>query len=577
MMIAAQATEYFVDAEMGRDGNSGLSTTEPWQTVRRVNLAALKPGDTVRFKAGGTWRESLFCQSGEEGQPVTYTSYGDGPKPVLLASVDLAAEASWVDLGDHIWATRADEITASRAFPEFAPGDWGIYCDGDGLATMSAATNEQGEKVYTLRGQKTGQRSTNIQLNYIGIPLEPEQFIRYRFRAKATKPFAIQSVSLMRAQNPWGAYGTELARSTDITAEWGEHEVVFRTTVAEPVTDGRLSFFIGDTLPEDCEFSFVPLGAELLDYRSLGLTDDVGNIILVAKDGTDKTAAWKRWDRESLKNQGDFFHDPADKRLYFYSERNPAAIYSMMEAARKRIIVRFGSTRHAVVDGFTIAYSGAHGANGSGCRHGIIRNCDFLWIGGSHLYTRNDRPTRYGNGVEFWNGCENMTVENNYFEEVYDTAMTNQGPEPGLVRNMVWRNNRTLRCEQAYEIWFSNAAMVVDGLLVTGNEFVDSGFGWSHAQRPDKRGCHLLGYGLTCKIVDIRYEHNIFRNAKDAPIWFSNSRLAEFNIDHNTYIQPGAGADTKLFRWVGVDREGVTFDEYRKLTGNDANSTLQSE
>jgi hypothetical protein len=80
-----------------------------------------------------------------------------------------------------------------------------------------------------------------------------------------------------------------------------------------------------------------------------------------------------------------------------------------------------------------------------------------------------------------------------------------------------------------------------------------------------------------CKIVDIRYDHNVFRNAKDAPIWFSNSRLAEFRIDHNTYIQPGADSETsKLFRWAGVDPEGATIDQYRKLTGNDANSTLSN-
>lgn len=327
-MSTVQSAEHFVDAELGKDSNSGLSVVDPWRSVRRVNRTQLQPGDTVRFKAGGVWRESLICQSGAEGHPVIYTSYGEGPKPAFLASVDLCSRDAWKSDGGAIWKTRDDTINGSRPFPSFAPGDWGIYCDGNGLATLTADTNDQDEKVYTLRCLKNGERATNIQLNYYGIDLEPEQVIRYRFRAKATTPFTVKNVALMRAQHPWGNYGTVLKRSTDITTEWQEHDVVFRTTVTESVTDGRLSFFIGDAISEGNQLSFVPLGAELIDCRSLGLTDDVGNIILTAKGQVEKSAGWKRWSREDLKGPGDFFHDPADKQLYIYSEQHPADVYS---------------------------------------------------------------------------------------------------------------------------------------------------------------------------------------------------------------------------------------------------------
>ena len=577
-MAAVGATEYFVDAELGRDSYAGTSADQPWQTVRRVNRARLEPGATVRFRAGRVWRESLSCQSGAQGRPVTYTRYGEGPKPMLAASVDLASAECWIRHDERIWVTRPDEVGRAEPFPSFAPGDWGVYCDGNGLATISAAANEAGEKVYTLRCQQVGERSTNIQLNYLGIELEPAQFIRYRFRAKATKPFTAADISLMRAQSPWGAYGKVLERSTDIGEEWAEHEILFQTTISEKATDGRLSFFVGNAIPEGCEFSFVPLGAELVEYRTLGLSEDVGNIVLVEKGGEEESAGWKRWDLASLKNQGDFFHDPADRRLYFRSEANPGTVHSRMEAARKRVVVAFRNTSHVVVDGLAIAYTGAHGANGGACRHGTIRNCDFRWIGGSHLYTRNGTPTRYGNGVEFWDSCENMTVEGNTFEQIYDTAMTNQGRGKGMVRNMVWRGNRIYRCEQAYEIWFSNPEMRVEGLFFVGNECIDSGYGWGHVQRPNKNGCHLLAYSLECQIGEIRYEGNTFNHAKDAQIWFFNPRLGEVRIDRNTYIQrcPDPAA-AKLFRWRGADAAGVTFDEYRKATGNDANSVLKGE
>ncbi len=426
-IISGQAAEYFVDAVSGNDSNSGLAPAKAWQSIGQVNRADLKPDDTVRFKAGNIWRESLICQSGAEGQPVTYTGYGEGAKPALQASVDLSSPDCWVSEGENIWKTRKDSI----------------------------------------------------------------------------------------------------------------------------------------------------IGAELVEYESLGLNADVGNIILIKKGQREKIAGWKRWSINSLTQQGDFFHDPADNRLCFYSDGNPANTYSQIEAALKRGIVRFQNTTHVVVDGLTIAYTGAHGANGSNCRHGTIRNCNFLWIGGSLLYTRNGNPTRYGNGVEFWNGCEDMTVENNYFENIYDTAMTNQGRGDGLVRNMIWRNNKIVRCEQSYEIWFSNPEMQVDGLFFAGNECIDSGYGWGHVQRPTAAGCHLLAYSLKCKIKDIHYEHNIFNNARDAQIWFHNPRLNEISVNHNTYIQRcAAPKEAKLFRWYGAEKEGVSFDAYRAATGNDHDSTL---
>ena len=46
-----------------------------------------------------------------------------------------------------------------------------------------------------------------------------------------------------------------------------------------------------------------------------------------------------------------------------------------------------------------------------------------------------------------------MTVEDNDFENIYDTAMTNQGTGKGVVKNMVWRNNTVVRREQCYEMW----------------------------------------------------------------------------------------------------------------------------
>ena len=58
-MACTEAAENYVDAEEGRDSNAGRSDDEPWQSIRRVNRARLQPGDTMRLRAGCSWRESL--------------------------------------------------------------------------------------------------------------------------------------------------------------------------------------------------------------------------------------------------------------------------------------------------------------------------------------------------------------------------------------------------------------------------------------------------------------------------------------------------------------------------------------
>ena len=53
------ATTYFVDDRNGDDQASGVAERQAWRSVERVNAADLRPGDIVRFRCGGEWRERL--------------------------------------------------------------------------------------------------------------------------------------------------------------------------------------------------------------------------------------------------------------------------------------------------------------------------------------------------------------------------------------------------------------------------------------------------------------------------------------------------------------------------------------
>ncbi len=96
--------EYYV-SNSGDDRNPGTTPAEAWRTVSKVNGFEFSPGDIVRFEGGGVWREQLVPHSGSEEGHITYTSYGDGSKPLILGSVEKNKPGDWENVGANTWST----------------------------------------------------------------------------------------------------------------------------------------------------------------------------------------------------------------------------------------------------------------------------------------------------------------------------------------------------------------------------------------------------------------------------------------------------------------------------------------
>ncbi len=162
---------------------------------------------------------------------------------------------------------------------------------------------------------------------------------------------------------------------------------------------------------------------------------DVGNFVFNDEECT----ATLVWNREELANQGEFFDSRfsecnrnngktvTEQEVLLYSVGNPAEVYSHIEA------IAFGARRcgniasNTVIDGFCFKNSGVHGITGAGMtRNVIIRGCHFKNIGGCG-WSRELR-IRFGNAIEFWIGADNVLIENNLFESIYDSCITQQGP-----------------------------------------------------------------------------------------------------------------------------------------------------
>lgn len=119
--FVSSAHSYYVDPA-GNDADSGMSPRRPWRTVARVNSAGLQPGDTIHFKSGGLWRETLEpAHGGAPGRPITFSRYGNGPKPVISGSDPVSG---WAPTVGGVYSAALPK-RPDNVFVDGGPG-WGL-------------------------------------------------------------------------------------------------------------------------------------------------------------------------------------------------------------------------------------------------------------------------------------------------------------------------------------------------------------------------------------------------------------------------------------------------------------------
>ncbi|MDO5644761.1 MAG: right-handed parallel beta-helix repeat-containing protein [Dermabacter sp.] len=77
---------YYIDSAAGSDANDGLTPESPRATLPTKN-DAFSPGDTILIKNGSAFHGPgallAFSGSGTAGNPISVSTYGDGPRPQL--------------------------------------------------------------------------------------------------------------------------------------------------------------------------------------------------------------------------------------------------------------------------------------------------------------------------------------------------------------------------------------------------------------------------------------------------------------------------------------------------------------
>ena len=129
----ALAATYCVDATNGNDSYNGLTTTNAWKTINKVNTSTFNPGDQILFKRGEVWGETLIPpSSGTAENLITFGAFGTGALPAIYGSEKLS---NWtLDTGDTYltqlsWECKqvfqnGQRLTRRQAIEDLTNGSW---------------------------------------------------------------------------------------------------------------------------------------------------------------------------------------------------------------------------------------------------------------------------------------------------------------------------------------------------------------------------------------------------------------------------------------------------------------------
>ncbi|MGN0846552.1 MAG: hypothetical protein ACI4RA_04115 [Kiritimatiellia bacterium] len=228
-----------------------------------------------------------------------------------------------------------------------------------------------------------------------------------------------------------------------------------------------------------------------------------------------------------------FWHDYYEKgtgKLYLYSAVNPGARFKSIEFNVKCHGFAVGGASGVTIENFTVKYVGVHGVGAGTCRNLTVRNCEFGWIGGSiqaEAIFGRDYPTRLGNAVEIYGGCENYEVTNCYMWQVYDAGVTQQYNIPESAgakrcdqRNVRYARNVFEKCNYSVEYFLTARKgnwSRMENFVIEDNLMFDAGIGFCE-QRPDRNeGAHIKAWyhGERNRAKDYVIRRNVFCRGGD--------------------------------------------------------------
>lgn len=572
-------TTYYVDATGGDDANNGTSSSSAWKTIFKVNNHEFNPGDSVLFKRDEVWREKLtITNSGTSSDPITYGAYGTGAKPTLLGSAERNAESDWVNEGSNIWSTvihrDGSELLSNPSFDEGTDG-WVFSVGGSANASLSRDTGTYASSPASARidcvNNGQGSEGSYIFFWTDDIDITEGEWYVLSFKAKASTSFDLPSPTLLKSGVGEDYFSLKSRYNMPVGTEWAIYNVFYQAN--STASDGQIGLGLGS----------IPNGATLymddFSFRKcskIPLAADVGALIFNGEESVGVKVNYE----EDLDTQGEFWYDPSTGQVKMYSTSNPANYYSDIECT----IGTFASGTHGIlgavisiyadhvtVENLDLRYGGSDGIWVEYVEGVTIKGCDISYCGGN--YQEMDSKVRKGDGIAFWENAHDCVVEGCKIGEIYDVGLTNQGTHTCSQRNISYRNNIIWNCDCSFAPFARPESSVIQNVRFENNICIGAGFGWSHEQRPNPHGWHLVLWGNEASTDDIYIRNNVFYEATYSAFYYDTS-VEEYDglvLDNNYYYQDSGYLITFNYGKAKAYKMDQ-FQTYQLYTGQDFNS-----
>jgi lysophospholipase L1-like esterase len=555
--VAVNATKYYVK-NSGSDSHTGLSDAQAWQTISKVNGASLVAGDTILFNRGNTWREQIVPHSGSVGTANGIYCMGDSQTsadyPPLLQT-SLGSTYTVIDRG--VGGNTTTDMIARFAtdITNYSNVDYVIIMAGtnDILNNTPVTTIEANLQIMYNLAHAKGAKVIALTITPMGgsslyNPTHGADVILVNTWIK-TKPTNVDYVvdtytAMLDPDNPvpslrsgdtidglhYSATGNQRILATMVAA-WQPSLRHTNNVYYGAYGTGAKPKFLGSVTANS---GWTNISGNIWQNSNAAFTVDVGNIIFnnEASCGIKLMTA-----TPTFTTQGQFWYDFVNHRIRMYSVGDPASFYSNIECALKADGISHYQVDYVTFQNLDFRYWGMC-VRQDGGNYANYLDLDISYIGGCDQ--SSDYTTRFGNGLQIWEGRHDITIERCRIDNVYDAGISPQGYAGGYVAyNMYIRNNIISNCEYSFEFYERDATASAYNIYFENNTCVNAGGGWAHNQRPDGvNGSQIRLVMFTATKSTIYIRNNIFSNATERLFLIgSTSDLINMVLDYNDCYQ----------------------------------------
>lgn len=368
-----------------------------------------------------------------------------------------AASNEMIQALDAEFEARKNKILATKSEWTLGEGGTVYYIANDGDDANDGLSPEKPFKSFKHLGEEGFLKGGDVVLLKRGDVwherIRTTPYVTYSAYGDGAKPMICGSIEASKPSD-W--------------VQWGEHPYVYKYTgfiaANTPMNEEgfmRVENDVGNIIFNHGEY----FGARIMKYedRDVCIHRGYNGLTSNGKEfwyrGEDKFA-----DANDLRHNLEYYFNHHTSELYICSlYGNPGDIFDSIELCMKGNVMIGNSG--VTLDNLCIRYGASHGMGAGTCQDLIIRNCEVGWIGGSIQFISNKWPTRFGNSIEIYGGCDNYQIYNNYIYQAFDCGPTVQwqgklrtdenDPQVILERNIKIHGNAIERCDSPMEVWLT--------------------------------------------------------------------------------------------------------------------------